>query len=88
MASLPDQGIWPYLTLVGRTILATIFLVAGTAKLLDGRQFERVVREFRLVPTAWVPRASKAIPAAEIVVGTGLFVGVLAPWPLAAATKE
>lgn len=85
MEGLPDQGIWAYFVLIVRTLLAMIFLIAGTAKLRDLAGFEHAVQGFGWVPARWQQPLARVIPIAEVAVGLGLIIGLVAPWPLIAA---
>lgn len=59
-----------------RIALGTYFLVSGSAKLLTGkRAFETALKEYPLVPPRLRPVLREAVPAAELAVGLGLWIG-------------
>jgi uncharacterized membrane protein YphA (DoxX/SURF4 family) len=70
--------------LVGRCLLAGVFLVAGVAKLADLEGSRRAVAEFG-VPQSLAGRLGVALPAAELAVAVVLMVGASARFGALAA---
>jgi uncharacterized membrane protein YphA (DoxX/SURF4 family) len=59
-----------------RFALGTIFFVSGIAKLPNLKEFEQVVREYRVVPARLSHIVVLAIPSAETFLGTCLLLGI------------
>lgn len=71
------------LAVVCRFVLATIFVLAGTAKLARRREFAEAVRNYQLLPVWASEVVSRSLPPGELIVGVLLLLGV-APVPVAA----
>jgi uncharacterized membrane protein YphA (DoxX/SURF4 family) len=67
----------PWLSLLVRLALAGVALWAGMAKLLDPQASVRAVRAYDLLPPSLEQLVGYALPAAEVVVGLLLLVGLL-----------
>jgi uncharacterized membrane protein YphA (DoxX/SURF4 family) len=65
-----------YAELVMRFLLATVFLLAGAAKVGRGAQFERAVRQYRLMPDWAVRPFAVALPRVEFSLGLFLALGI------------
>lgn len=55
-------------------LLAGLFLYASVGKLLEPAKFAQVVRNYQLLPIAWVPPVAVSIPALELLCGVLLVV--------------
>lgn len=70
-----------------RFLIAGLFLRAGTVKLADRADFQQAVKNYQLVPAPLVKTVAAAVPAAEMIAGFLLLLGVatsIAGWLLAA----
>lgn len=66
----------PYLIMACQFVLATVFLLAGFAKLFSLSSFARAVRKYRLLPPSVVTPVAFALPPLEVSCGVLLFFGV------------
>ncbi len=64
------SGRWPYL--VGRLLLAGVFVWAGVAKLADPKSFAGVIEAYDLLPGFLVWPMAVGLPVLEILAGVGL----------------
>jgi uncharacterized membrane protein YphA (DoxX/SURF4 family) len=71
---------------VARLGLATIFLVAGTLKVLDPAQTRIAVRAYQLLPTELVGPVATTLPLVELALGTLLVIGAYTRWVALAST--
>jgi uncharacterized membrane protein YphA (DoxX/SURF4 family) len=60
---------------VAQYLLATVFLMAGVAKLADRSGFERAVVNYRILPSALARRVGQFLPYVEVVGAALLFSG-------------
>jgi uncharacterized membrane protein YphA (DoxX/SURF4 family) len=70
-----------------RFLVAGLFLRAGASKLADRADFQLAVTNYQIVPAPLVKTAAAAVPAAEVIAGCLLLLGVatsIAGWFLAA----
>jgi uncharacterized membrane protein YphA (DoxX/SURF4 family) len=63
-------------TIAGRTVLATVLLVAGIAKLIEGRALIGVVREYKLLPDPAAVLVGYCLPWLEVGLGLALIAGI------------
>jgi hypothetical protein len=68
-----------------RTLVALVLLAAGLAKLVSWREFIEVVRNYEILPAGVSGLVGWLLPPAEIIVATGMLVGLLMPWSAFAA---
>jgi uncharacterized membrane protein YphA (DoxX/SURF4 family) len=68
-----------FVALCGRFTLASLFLLAGAAKLPRLAEFESAVRNYRLLPGRLVHPASVALPVGELAAGLLLALGFVTP---------
>lgn len=66
----------PWLATVARLVLGTVWIVAGTLKIGDPAASVRAVRAYRLLPEPAVQIVGAGLPAAELVLGVLLIVGL------------
>lgn len=59
-----------------RFLLAVVFLVAATGKLLDRKSLEKAVRNYKLVPEPWAAPIAAWLPPVELAASALLFAGV------------
>ncbi len=69
----------PVITLLLILVVAAVFLVSGTSKLLDQTQTEHMFREFGL-PAALARPAALLLPLTELAAGIALLIPGLARW--------
>lgn len=70
-----------------RFLIAGLFLRAGTVKLADRADFRQAVKNYQIVPAPLVQTTAALVPAAEMIAGCLLLLGVatsIAGWLLAA----
>ncbi len=72
-ASFPFS--WP--NLLGRLVLAAVFLFAGGVKIVDPLGFARVITDYDLAPELFVPVIAVVLPWWEVAAGVLALVG---PW--------
>jgi uncharacterized membrane protein YphA (DoxX/SURF4 family) len=65
-----------YAALTFRFFLATVFLLAGLAKLRRRGEFARAIRRYEILPPALVLPAAWTIPPLELAAGTLLAIGL------------
>jgi uncharacterized membrane protein YphA (DoxX/SURF4 family) len=58
-----------------RVLLGGLFILSGVLKLLDVPAFEKVVREFDIIPEFMVPLFSFCLPAVELACGLWVLTG-------------
>lgn len=63
------------LSLVARFALASVFLIAGAAKVAHRADFRRAVQVYELLPSPLVPLAATWIPRAELFTACLLALG-------------
>ncbi|MBU0513961.1 MAG: DoxX family membrane protein [Proteobacteria bacterium] len=68
------SGRWPYL--IGRLLLAGVFIWAGAAKLADPKSFAGVIEAYGLLPGFLVWPTALGLPLVEILAGIGLVLDV------------
>ncbi len=66
----------PWLATVARLALGTVWLVAGALKIGDPAASVRAVRAYRLLPEPVVQIVGAGLPAAELVLGVLLIIGL------------
>lgn len=66
----------PYFVFLARVFLALIFLLSGTTKLLQGKQFAQVVKSYGLLPLPFSSIFALFLPWLELTNGLGLLVGL------------
>ena len=64
---------------VARGLLGLVFLLAGLSKARAPASFERSLAEYGLLPAGLRPLVAGSLPALEVLLGTLLVLGVLAP---------
>ncbi|HEX2195897.1 MAG TPA: MauE/DoxX family redox-associated membrane protein [Actinomycetota bacterium] len=62
-----------------RFLLALVFLVAGSGKVLDRKSFEKAVRNYKLVPESLAPAIASWLPRAELAAAFLLLAGIATP---------
>jgi uncharacterized membrane protein YphA (DoxX/SURF4 family) len=70
------KPVWESLAWLARLVLAGVFLVAATPKLLDPAAFATAIANFRVFPDALVNAIATLVPALELVGALAL----LTPW--------
>lgn len=65
--------------LTSRYVVAFVLLFAAIPKLADRREFERAVRNYRLLPERIVPAFAAWLPRTELVIAVALLLGLAAP---------
>lgn len=70
---------WPWLGVVARLVVGTVWIVAGALKVSDMDASTRAVRNFQVLPEAVVPFVGHLLPLLEIVVGGLLIIGFAIP---------
>lgn len=73
------------LSMAAQFVVAATFLLAAWAKLRDFAGFAGGLHDYGLLPPAAERLVARLIPAAEVVVGTALLLGIAHPWPALAA---
>jgi uncharacterized membrane protein YphA (DoxX/SURF4 family) len=63
-----------------------LLVVAGAAKLVSLREFQRVIRAYKILPATFALPASWTLPVLELTAGIALASGVLWPLPQFAAS--
>jgi uncharacterized membrane protein YphA (DoxX/SURF4 family) len=75
------------LIIIGRLILAGIFLYAAYAKLKEPwLQFAVSIDSFKLVPENWLEPLARTLPWCELALGIALLSGILIRWSALIAT--
>ncbi|HLF78194.1 MAG TPA: MauE/DoxX family redox-associated membrane protein [Dehalococcoidia bacterium] len=64
---------------VARGLLGLVFLLAGLSKARAPASFERSLAQYGLLPAGLRPLVAGSLPALEVLLGTLLVLGVLAP---------
>lgn len=77
MRPAPARSPLPALGLVIRLVAATVWLVAGAAKVVDLEHFHAQVEQYRLLPHALEAPFAYTLPFVELLVGLYLLVGLL-----------
>ena len=70
------RGWWPWLGLVARLVVGTVWVAAGWLKLPDPAASVRAVRAYRILPESVVPLVGHGLPILEIATGLLLIVGL------------
>ena len=71
----------PALLLIGRLIVAGIFIYAGYAKLREPYlQFEVSLESFKILPEYALEPIARTLPWLEVALGIALLTGILARW--------
>ena len=65
--------------LASRFAVGLIFVGAGAAKLFDLGEFERAVADYQLLPPGLNRVIARALPIIELLCGSALLVGIVAP---------
>ena len=76
MNDMSQKPVWESLAWLARLVLAGVFLVAATPKLLDPAAFAASIANFRVFPDALVNAIATVVPALELVGALAL----LTPW--------
>lgn len=63
-----------------RVMLGLVFLAAGVGKLLNGRNFCRILEGYKLLPTKLIRPFATALPICEVAVGLSQFSSAFMPW--------
>lgn len=79
MVSLDDLSLLEWLNATFRVLLAVVILGAGIGKLRDREGTRQAMGDFG-TPPRWVPAASLALPALELLLSVGLVLDVTARW--------
>jgi uncharacterized membrane protein YphA (DoxX/SURF4 family) len=66
----------PWLTLLARLVVGSVWIVAGAIKLGDTDASVRAVRAYQVLPESVVPVVGRGLPAFEVVLGVLLIVGL------------
>ena len=66
----------PWINLLIRFILGSMFFYAGVAKLLDPKAFARVISQYDLVPESLLAPIAIGLPVLEVLAGIGLIFAV------------
>jgi methylamine dehydrogenase accessory protein MauD len=74
----------PWIDLIARALLATVFLVAGVGKLRERQEFRRAVAEFG-VPDKMAAPIARVLPLGELAVAALLVPNTTARWGAGAA---
>ena len=70
------QPAWPWLSLLARFYLGTIFILAGIGKILKPIIFFQSVHAYQLLPLAWEGVITLCLPWLEVLVAIALFTGM------------
>jgi uncharacterized membrane protein YphA (DoxX/SURF4 family) len=70
---------WPWLGLLARLVVGTVWIVAGLLKVQNLDASTRAVRNFRVLPETIVPFIGHLLPLLEIAVGVLLVIGLAVP---------
>lgn len=71
--------------MVFRAMLGVVFIAAGVGKLLNRRNFCRILEGYKLLPKKLVLPFASALPICEFAVGLSQFSSALVPWSQFAA---
>lgn len=63
-----------------RTLIGLVLLTAGVAKLIKGREFIKVVRDYDLLPQGMAAFVGQLLPSVELLLGVCLLLGILVEW--------
>lgn len=66
----------PYLSLIARIIVGTMFIVVGVTKILDPKGFANEIGNYDLLPTYLLNIPAIILPWIEFVVGFMLLIGI------------
>jgi len=66
----------PWVNLLIRFILGSVFLYAGVVKLMDPKAFARVISQYDLVPEGLLAPIAIGLPVLEVLAGIGLFFAI------------
>lgn len=58
-------------------MLSYLFVVGGYQKLTEASHFQRVVRDYRIIPAGWSAWFARGLPVLELATGTALLVPML-----------
>ena len=84
MSVLKSGKFW---LLVGRVLLAGIFLAAGILKLREPwPTFAASIYTFKVLPDDWLEPLARTVPWFEVVLGAAVLSGVRLKWTSLAAT--
>ena len=72
---MQKEALFAWVGLFLRVVLGGLFILSGILKLLDVPAFEKVVREFDVLPEFLVPLFSFCLPAVELVCGLCVLTG-------------
>lgn len=59
-----------------RVLLAGVFIIAGSSKLLDPRAFARIISAYGLLPDELLAPVAIGLPAIEVLAGVGLLFDI------------
>ncbi|MGH2916130.1 MAG: MauE/DoxX family redox-associated membrane protein [Solirubrobacteraceae bacterium] len=59
-----------------RVVVATVFLRSGAVKALNLADFRRAVHNYQLLPSSMIGAVARGLPAAELLVGVLLLLGI------------
>ena len=78
-----DYRVFSWLNVMGRLVLAAVFLFAGGLKIVDPLGFARNIADYDLVPEALVPIIAVVLPWWEVAAGV---LAVAGRWKIGALT--
>lgn len=66
----------PYISLISRLILGTVFIVVGVTKIIDPKLFSNEIGNYEMLPDILINIPAIILPWLELVVGFMLVLGV------------
>jgi len=68
------------IVVIARTVVGVVLLTASIPKLVALDKFVELVQGYRILPTSLGRLLGSILPASELFVGIGVFLGILMPW--------
>jgi len=66
--------------MLARVLVGSVLVLAGVGKLRSKEEFARGISGYKILPQGLIPASVSLIPAAEVLLGTTLMVGIEPRW--------